>query len=107
MYKVTLRVVETMAGKGQPFDTLDDAVMWVADQFINLTGGVTVNAPGVGIWKDEEGNKIKELGQDVYTFTDDDFKVRQLREIGRDLKGWTRQDCVLFTVEDVRTVEFL
>lgn len=107
MFKVTVRVVETMVGTAG-FKTMDDVIEWIVDHMIVMTGGATVDGVSMGYWKDDAGTIVKERGHNVWTLVNKDgWQVGNLKHLCHDLKAMTGQDCILFMVEDMDKVEFV
>lgn len=111
MYKVEVRVVETMlSGKGgffdsEQFQTLQDIAEWAAERMLYMgAGGVTVDAPSVGMWRNGKGEIVKEVGQQVWTYTDTPASFIRLAS---ELKTIGNQDCVLFSVSEMKEVMFV
>jgi len=100
MFKVTVRAVETMVGGG--VTGMDAAAAWLADHMVIITGGATIDAPSRGFWKDANGVNVTEMGKNVWTLCQNEQQVAGVRELARDLRGMTAQDCVLFMVEEIR-----
>lgn len=79
-----------------------DAAAWLADHMVIITGGATIDAPSHGLWRDANGVNVSEMGQNVWTLCENENQVGSVRELARDLKGMTGQDCVLVMVENIR-----
>lgn len=105
MYKVTIRVVETMATEyfSHKFQSVID---YCVENMIDLTGGATVDMVSMGYWKDASGTLIPEQGHNIWTLCDAGALVK-LQNIAIKLKEYGEQDCVLFTVEEMKAVNFV
>ncbi len=104
MFKVTIRVVETMVENCNcnAWDTLQEVADDLAEKMTFITGGATVNGVSKGVWLNDSGEIIKESGQDVWALAKDQFEVAMLRTIATQFKVSGKQDAVLFIVEPVR-----
>ncbi len=104
MFKVTVRVVETMGDAKHDFGFKDfnEAIEWVSEQMVRITGGATIDPIGVGMWRNDDGVIVKEKGCNIWTLTDSDDAVKDVRNIARQAALLGEQDCVLFTVEEVK-----
>lgn len=118
MKKVTIRVVESMLhptvsnmGQGSfnpaVYRNLEHIASFVvADMLSRGAGGATVSGESMGYWMDNEAHMVSEKGMDVVTFCDE--KVAEaLRITAESVKTIGKQDCVLFTIEDMAEVSFI
>lgn len=97
--KVTVRVVETMSiNSGVPFTTLCERT---AEVMLDLTGGATIDAAGIGMWRDNDGRICKELGANIWTLCESVAQIESIKELAAALKVGGYQDCVLVTVETI------
>lgn len=107
MYKVTVRVVDTMATNCF-HNRLENVVTYTVENLLSMgCGGVTVNDRSIGYWKDDSGNVVKEGGHDIWTLVDGGSIIEQIESLCRTLKRVGEQDCILFTVEEVKEVKFV
>lgn len=106
--KVSITVVESMVSPEMKNKSqgLFNMATHLAAEVAFYTGGATVTGEGYGTWFDEDGKGHSELNRVVFTYTNAE-NVPVLRDVAirwRDLGG---QLCILFVVEDVKSVEFL
>lgn len=99
MFKVTIRVVASMASEHR---TYEQVVAYTVRRMEWYTGGVTVDAISTGHWRNANSDMVSEIGQNIWTLTDNEEDIEKLKEIARRLKVIGNQDCVLFMVEEIR-----
>ncbi len=104
MHKVSIRVVETMGepNRGTEFNSFKKAIEWVAQRMTALTGGATIDPVGTGMWKDSAGDLVIERGCNIWTLTDNPDAIDALRTLAQQAARMGKQDCVLFTVQDIK-----
>lgn len=109
MYKVTIRTVETMCdAMNDNYKSVHDVSQYVAKCMLQqVLGGVTIDAPSLGMWKDENGKCVTEYGQDVWTMVETKDEVVKLRGLAHFMKTMGNQDCVMFTVLKYEDVSFI
>jgi hypothetical protein len=106
MYKVTIRVVATMAT--DKFNhSMENAINYTVENVLSVgVGGVTVDPASMGYWKDASGKVVGELGCNVWTLCEGG-QIVPLMAVANQIKVLGNQDCVLFTVEEVKDVSFV
>lgn len=91
MFKVTIRVVETMATE-HFHHSFQNVIDYCVENMISMTGGATVDTASVGYWKDDSGTIVKELGHNIWTLCEPQMLI-PLQNLANAMKKYGGQDC--------------